>query len=70
MPALLKSCESMKSDTLYLKTIIIELDYLKMKISLNEMTKKKDLQLFATKLTEKISAPYNAKEHYQSIIKK
>ena len=27
--------------------------------------RKKDLQLFATKLTEKILDPCNAKEHYQ-----
>ena len=30
----------------------------------------KDLQLFAIKLTEKIPDPRNAKEHYQSFIRK
>ena len=32
--------------------------------------KKEDLLLLATKLTEKIPDPCNAKEHYQSFIKK
>ena len=32
--------------------------------------KKKDLHLFAIKLTEKIPHPHNAKEHYQSFIRK
>ena len=32
--------------------------------------KKKDLQLFATKLTEKISDPQNAKEHYPSFTRR
>ena len=32
--------------------------------------KKKDLLLLATKLAEKMSDPCNAKEHYQSFIRK
>ena len=32
--------------------------------------KKKDLQLFATKLSEKISDPQNAKEHYPSFTRR
>ena len=32
--------------------------------------KKKDLQQFATKLTEKIPDPSNAKEYYQSYLKR
>ena len=32
--------------------------------------KKKDLLLLATKLIEKIPDPHNAKEHYQSFVKK
>ena len=31
---------------------------------------KKDLQLFATKLTEKIPDAHNAKENYQSLLRK
>ena len=32
--------------------------------------KKKDSQLFATKLIEKIPNPHNVKEHYQSFLRK
>ena len=32
--------------------------------------KKKDLQFFVTKLTEKISDPHDPKEHYQSFLSK
>ena len=32
--------------------------------------KKNELQLFATELTEKIPDSWNAKEHYQSFIRK
>ena len=31
--------------------------------------KKKYLQLFATKLTEKMPHPYKAKDHYQSLLR-
>ena len=43
----------MQSETLSLKTIINELDFLKKTIIINETSEKKDLQFFATKLTEK-----------------
>ena len=35
----------------------------------NEKLEEKDLQLFATKFTEKIPDPRNAKEHYQSFLR-
>ena len=36
----------------------------------NETSEKKDLQLFAIKLTEKIPDPFNVKEHCQSFTRK
>ena len=60
----------MKLETLTLKTIISELDFLKKTIIIQWNTRGKDLQLFATKLTEKILDLRNAKEHYQSFIRK
>ena len=59
----------MKSETLSLKTIINELDYLKKTVIIQRNIRKKDLQLFVTKLTEKIPDLCNAKEHYQSFIR-
>ena len=53
----------MKSETLSLKTIIKKLDFLRKQL-------KKDLLLLATKLAEEIVNPRNAKEHYQSFIRK
>ena len=45
------------------------MDFIK-KTLFNEESEKKDLLLFAIKLTEKIIDPRNAKEHYQSFIRK
>ena len=53
----------MKSETLSLKTIIKKLDFLRKQL-------KKDLLLLATKLAEEIGNSRNAKEHYQSFIRK
>ena len=55
----------MKSETLSLKTIINELDYLKKTVIIQRNIRKKDLQLFVTKLPDLC----NAKEHYQSFIR-
>ena len=62
----------MKSEILTLKTIVNELDFLKKQLLFNETPEKKDLQLFAIvcKLTQKIPDLCNAKEHYQSFIRK
>ena len=61
----------MKSETLSLKTIINNLDFLrKTVISQWNVWKKKDLLLLATKLIEKVPDPHDAKEHYQSFIRK
>ena len=60
----------MKLESLTLKTIIGKLDFLKKTIIIQWNTRGKDLQLFATKLTEKILDLCNAKEHYQSFIRK
>ena len=46
-----------------MKTIISELDFLKKIVIIQWNIRKKDLQLFATKWTEKIPAPRNVKEH-------
>ena len=53
----------MKSETLSLKTIIKKLDFLRKQL-------KKYLLLLATKLAEEIGNSRNAKEHYQSFIRK
>ena len=58
-----KRFQSMKLETLSLKIIINELDFL-------ETSKKKDLQLFETKLTGKIPDPCNAKKYSQSFMTK
>ena len=60
----------MNSETLSLKTIINELDLLKKKVIIQWNVWKKDLLLLANKLIEKIPDPGNAKEHYQSFIRK
>ena len=61
----------MKSETLSLKTIINNLNFLrKTVISQWNVWKKKDLLLLATKLIEKVPDPHDAKEHYQSFIRK
>ena len=60
----------MKSDTLSLKTIIEELEFLKKTVIIQWSAWKKDLLLLANKLIEKTSDPCNDKEHYQSFIKK
>ena len=65
-----KIWHSMKSDTLFLKAIINELNFLKKSVITWNIRRKKVLQAFATKLTEKIPFPRNSKEHYQSLIKK
>ena len=60
----------MKLETLTLKTIISKLDFLKKTVIIQWNTTGKDLQFFATKLTEKILDLGNAKEHYQLFIRK
>ena len=60
----------MKSDTLSLKTIIEELEFLKKTVIIQWRAWKKYLLLLANKLIEKTSDPRNDKEHYQSFIKK
>ena len=60
----------MKLETLTLKTIISKLDFLKKTVIIQWNTRGKDLQFFATKLTEKILYLGNAKEHYQLFIRK
>ena len=61
----------MKSETLSLKTITNNLDFLrKTVISQWNVWKKNDLLLLATKLIEKVPDPHDAKEHYQSFIRK
>ena len=58
----------MKSETLSSTIIVSVLDFLKNTVIIQRNTRKKDLPLFETILTDKISDPRNAKEHYQSLI--
>ena len=62
----------MKSKTLSLQTIIKELDFLKKTVIIqwSAWKKKKDLLLITNKLIEKIPDLCDAKEHYQSFIRK
>ena len=62
----------MKSEALSLKTIIKKLNFLKKKsyYLMKCLKKKKDLLLLANKLIEKIPDSRNAKEHYQSLLRK
>ena len=64
----------MKSKTLSLQTILKELDFLKKTVIIQwsawKKKKKKDLLLITNKLIEKIPDLCDAKEHYQSFIRK
>ena len=60
----------MNSETLSLKAIVNKLDLLKKKNLIQWNNWKEDLFLFATKLIETIPDPRNAKEHYQSFIRR
>ena len=57
-----------------LRNFIFENYYQQMGLAKNSYysrtIKEKNLQLFVTKLTEKIPDPRNAKEHYQSFLRK
>ena len=67
----IKIWQSVKSEIISLKTIINELDFLKKTVIVQwNIQKKKNQQLFANKLTEKIPDPCNAKEHYQWFVRK
>ena len=71
MPKLQKRCQSLKSETLSLRTVINELDFLKKAVIIpwNSLQKIYFL-LLANKLIEKVPDPRKAKEHYQSFIRK
>ena len=60
----------MKSQTLSLKSVMKELDFLKKNSYYSMKRLKKDLLLFGNKLIEKVPDPRNAKEPYQSFIRK
>ena len=64
MLKLQKRCQSMKSNTSSLKTLMKEL------LLYKETFEKKDLLLHANKLIKKIPDPRNAKENYQLYIRK
>ena len=66
----IKKLHSKNSKTLFLKTFINKWNLLKKTYYLLKHQEKKDLQLFATKLAERIPDPCNAKEHYQSFLRK
>ena len=63
----------MKSETLSLKTIIKELDFLRKTVIIQWIASKKKKKRFIVppnKLIEKIPDSHNAKEHYQSFARK
>ena len=60
----------MNSEALFLKNIISELDFLKETYYSMKHQQIIDLQLFATRLKEKNPDSLNAKENYQSFIRK
>ena len=60
----------MNSETLSLKTIIDELGLQEKTVFIQGNIRKKDLQLFANNLREKISNPRNNKGYYNSYLKK
>ena len=53
-----------------MKTIINKLDFLKKTVIVHWNARKKDLLLFANKLMEKVPDPCNAKQHYESYLRK
>ena len=71
MPKLQKRCQSLKSETLSLRTAINELDFLKKAVIIPwNSWQKIYFLLLANKLIEKVPDPRKAKEHYQSFIRK
>ena len=60
----------MKSETLSLKIITKELDFVRKIIIVQWKAWKKDLLLLMNKLIEKIPNPRNTKEYYQLFIRK
>ena len=70
MPALWKRWQSISLETLSLKDITNELDFLKKRAIMQWKIRKKNLQSFANKLTEKMLDPRNAKDHCKSFIRK
>ena len=60
----------MKSETLSLKTIINALYFLKKAVIQWNTWKKKDLLSLANKSIEKVPNCCNAKEHYESFLRK
>ena len=53
-----------------LRTIIYKLDLQKKQLLFNETSEQKDLQFFGMKLTKKTPDLCDAKEHYQSFLRK
>ena len=61
----------MKSETSSFKTIIKELDFLRKTVDTQlNAWKERDLLLLANKLIAKTPDPPNAKQHYQSFLRK
>ena len=61
--------KSVKSKTLFLKTITKTLDFLKRQLLFNETLETRKLLFLANKLMDKIPDPCNSKAHYQSFIR-
>ena len=60
----------MNSETLYLKTIINKLDLLKKAVLFTEMFEEKRFVAACIQINRKIIDPLNAKEHYESSLRK
>ena len=68
MPELWKRCQSLKSETLSLKTTINKFDFLR-KIAIIQKNRMNEFAVACKKVIEKIPDSCNAKEHYQLFIK-
>ena len=60
----------MTSEILSMKTIINKLDFLKETVIVRQNTRKKKLLLFVKKLLDDLPDPCNAKQHYESFLRK
>ena len=65
-----KRCHSMNSETLSLETIINEFNLLKKEVIIQWKTWKKRFVTTCKQVHRKILDPRNAKEHYQSFMRK
>ena len=70
MPELQKRCLSMKSKTLSLKSIIKKMDFQRKTVAIQGNAWKKKIAVVCKQINWKNTWSSNAKEHYQSFIRK